>query len=91
VSRPALAVERAARRDLRAIGKPYSESAVAKDYLLLARRLDAGVSAGDAVRLSREMRMQLLTLHELSPPVREDDFVDEVRNQREKHMQALPG
>lgn len=87
--RPVLAVERAARADLRAIPKPYRDSAVAKSYLMLARRLDAGVSARDVVALAREMRMALLTLNELAPPQRADDFVDEIREQREKHMREI--
>ena len=81
-----LAIETAARRDLKALPREYSDSAVGKSYLLLARRLDAGVSTRDAATLAREMRLALLALHELAPPKAEDDFVDELRVAREKRM-----
>lgn len=87
--RPVLAVERAARKDLRALSPEYRDSAVAKGYLLLARYLDAGVSARESAGLLREMRMALLTLHELSPPAGEDSYTDELQARREKWMTGL--
>jgi hypothetical protein len=89
VNRPVLAVERAARKDLRALPPDYRDSAIAKGYLLLARRLDAGVSARESAGLLREMRMTLLTLHELSPPAGEESFTDELQARREKWMVNL--
>jgi hypothetical protein len=83
-------VERAARGDLKALPPEYRNSAIAKGYLLLARRLDAGVSARESAGLLREMRMTLLTLHELAPPAVEDSFTDELQARREKWMTALP-
>ena len=79
-------VETAARRDLRALPKPYRDGAVGKAYLELARILDAGVPARDAAAVAREMRLCLLTLYDLAPPKTETDFVDEVRQRREKRM-----
>lgn len=87
--RPVLAVERAARKDLRAFPPEYRDSAIAKGYLLLARRLDAGVSAGESARLLREMRMTLLTLNELSPPASEESYTDELQARRERWMTNL--
>lgn len=87
--RPVLAVERAARKDLSALPLEYRNSAIAKGYLLLARRLDAGVSARESAGLLREMRMTLLTLHELSPPAAEESFTDELQAKREKWMAGL--
>ena len=84
-----LAVEAAARKDLRAFPSAYRDSAVGKTYLLLARRLDAGLSARDAATLAREMRLTLLALYDLAPPHREDDPMDELRERRERRMQQL--
>lgn len=87
--RAVLAVETAARKDLRALPPDYRNSAIAKGYLLLARRLDAGVSARESAGLLREMRMTLLTLHELSPPAGEESYTDELQARREKWMKGL--
>lgn len=87
--RSVLAVERAARKDLSALPDEYRNSALAKGYLLLARRLDAGVSARESAGLLREMRMTLLTLHELSPPAGEESYTDELQARREKWMNSL--
>lgn len=81
-----LSVEAAARRDLRALPKDLSAGALATAYLVLARRMDAGVSTRDAATLAREMRMALLAMHEMAPPAAEDDFVDELRVKREQRM-----
>lgn len=79
-------VETAARKDLRALPKDLSEGGLGRAYLLLARRMDAGVSTRDAATLAREMRMVLLAMHEMAPPQAEDDFVDELRVKREQRM-----
>lgn len=84
-----LAVEAAARRDLRAFPPEYRNSAIAKGYLLLARRLDAGVSARESAGLLREMRLTLLTLNELAPPAPEASYTDELQAKREKWMNNL--
>lgn len=89
--RVALAIERAARRDLNALPELYRTSAVAKSYLLLARRLDAGVSARDSATLTREMRLCLMALYELAPPQEEGDFVDEIAQRREARMKEATG
>ena len=87
--RPPTPVETAARRDLRALPRPYRDGAVGKAYLELARILDAGVPARDAAAVAREMRLCLLTLYDLAPPKAEADFVDEVRLKREKRMREV--
>src|SRR5260370_10040607 len=82
-------IEKAARGDVRRMPAEFHSCAVAAAYVMLARRLDAGMSPRDAGPVSREMRMTLLTLHEMAPPKREGDYVDEVRVQREKRLAAL--
>lgn len=89
MKRPALNIERAARADLRALPAEYRNSAVAKGYIELARRIDAGVGARDAAAMAREMRLCLLALYELAPPMQEDDKVDELRAKREARMKKL--
>jgi hypothetical protein len=89
VRRPVLAVERAARNDLKQFPDTYRNCAVAKGYLLLARRLDAGISARDSAALLREMRQVLLTLHELSPAESPDSTVDQLADRREKRMKGF--
>jgi hypothetical protein len=86
-----LSVETAAKRDINALPDQYKRSAVAESYLMLSRRLDAGVSARDAASLTRELRLCLLTLYELAPAKSPIDPVDEVRHQREQRMSQLPG
>jgi hypothetical protein len=81
-----ISVEAAARKDLAALPDMYRNSAVAKTYLALARRIDMGVSARDAAALTREIRMCLLTLHEMAPVKTPDDPLDEVRARREVRM-----
>jgi hypothetical protein len=82
-------VERAARRDIRNMPAEFRTCAVAVAYILLARRLDAGMSARDAGSVARELRMALLTLREMAPPQHAGDYVDEVKAAREKRMSSL--
>jgi hypothetical protein len=84
--RASLSAETAARRDLKALPKDISGGGLGIAYLVLARRMDAGVSTRDAATLAREMRMVLLAMHEMAPPAAEDDFVDELRLKREQRM-----
>lgn len=84
-------IEKAARRDVRAMPDEFRSCAVAVAYIMLARRLDAGMSPRDAGTVARELRMALLTLHEMAPPKRENDFVDEVRVKREQRLGAIAG
>jgi hypothetical protein len=89
VMRSPLNVERAARKDLRAFPPVYRDSALGRAYLLLARRLDAGLSASDTVRAVNQMRLCLLTLTTLAPPSAGEDFVDEFTTRREQRMREL--
>jgi hypothetical protein len=89
VRRPVLAVERAARKDLSVLPGEYRNSAIAKGYLLLARRLDAGVSASESAKLVQTMTRTLLVLHDLAPPAAEESFTDELQARREKWMASL--
>lgn len=82
--------ERAARADLRVLPKYLRASAIAISYMALARRLDSGVSAREAVTLARELRMCLLSLYDLAPPQVDEDFVDELSSRREARMKTLP-
>lgn len=88
-ARRPLSVETAARKDLAALPAEYRNSAVAKSYLLLARRLDLGVSARDAAQLTREMRLCLLALYDLAPAKHENDPADELRAKREERMRSI--
>lgn len=81
-------MEKSARKDLAALPPQYRTSAIAQAYLLLARRLDAGVSARDSAQLAREMRLALLALYELAPAKHDIDPVDELRVKREQRMTA---
>lgn len=85
-----LAVERAARRDLKELSA-YGDSAVARTYLLLARQLDFGLPAREAAAAAREMRLIFLALHELSPAGEGGDYTDEVRARREARMTGASG
>jgi len=69
----------------------YRNSAIARSYLMLARRLDAGVSARDAAQLAREMRLCLLALYELAPARSEADPIDELQAKREQRMSDTTG
>jgi hypothetical protein len=88
--KPGLA-EAAARRDLKALPPAYRNSAVAATYLLMARRLDAGLSAREVAMLAREMRLALLALYDLAPPRHEGDPADELRARREARMAEMAG
>jgi hypothetical protein len=83
-------IETAARRDLRALPGDYAKSAIGASYVLMARRMDFGVSARDAATLARELRMALLALYDLAPPARENDPMDDLRARRENRMATLP-
>jgi hypothetical protein len=87
--RPVLAVERAARNDLKQFPDAYRNSALAKGYLMMARRLDAGVSAQHVAMLQREMRQTLLALHEMAPAESVDSTVDQLAARREARMGDL--
>jgi hypothetical protein len=89
-ARRTLSIEAAARKDLAALPAEYRNSALAKSYLLQARRLDAGVSGRDVAMLSREMRLTLLSLYELAPAKHASDPVDELKARREQRMSELP-
>ena len=81
-------VERSAKKDLAALPPEYRSSAIAQGYLLLARRLDQGISARDSAQLAREMRLTLLTLNDLAPAKHDSDPVDELKARRETRMTA---
>jgi hypothetical protein len=80
-----LLVESAARKDLRGLPE-YSDSALARIYLMFARSLDCGIPVRDAAAASREMRLIFLTLRELSPPKAGQDYPDEIAERREQRM-----
>jgi hypothetical protein len=84
--RPVRPAEAAARRELRALPKPYCDGVVAKGILNLAQLLDDGQVPRDAAALAREIRLGMETLHALAPAKAPDDFVDEVRAKRERNM-----
>lgn len=83
-----LAIERAARRDLRAL-REHQDSALARTYLLLARELDVGgLAARDEAAVARELRLVFMTLHDMSPPKEAGDFTDELKERRENRMKG---
>ena len=90
--RPPTPVETAARRDLRALPKPFCDSAVAKAYLELAKMIDAGAMTPKELPAAvREMRLIYMTLDAMAPHKPADDFVDEVQMKREKRMREAIG
>jgi hypothetical protein len=80
-----LAVERAARRDLRSL-KEYGDSGLAHAYLALARELDSEPPARDAAALVAQMRLTLVALRELGGEEKDDDYTDELSARREARM-----
>jgi hypothetical protein len=80
-------IEAAARDDLAALPAMYRYSALAATYLMLARRLDAGVPTRDMAQLGREMRQCLLALHQLAPAKLPDDPADELGVRRAARME----
>ena len=80
-----LGIERAARRDLRAL-KEYGDSGLAKAYLELARQLDEGVPARDAAAITAQMRLTLVELQRMGGSENEGDYTDELRARREARM-----
>jgi hypothetical protein len=84
--RPVRPAEAAARREIRALPKPYSDGVISKGILALAQLLDDGQTPRDAAALAREIRLSMETLHALAPAKAPDDFVDEVRAKRERNM-----
>ena len=89
--RPPHPAEAAARRELRALPKPYCDGVLAKGILVLARMLDEYPLARDATALQAEIRKSMESLHALSPAKAPDDFVDEVRARRERNMKEAVG
>lgn len=87
--RPPTPVSTAARRDLKALPKPYCDSAVAKAYLELAKLIDFGMTPKDAASIVREMRLCYMTLDAMAPHKPQDDFVDEFSARRTEKMRAL--
>jgi hypothetical protein len=84
--RPIRPAEAAARREIRALPKPYCDGVISKGILALAQLLDDGQTPRDAAALAREIRLGMETLHALAPAKAPDDFVDEVRAKRERNM-----
>lgn len=78
--------EAAAKRDLAALPPLYRDSALGVTYLVLARRVDTGVSTADAIKVASEMRRCLLALHALSPAKRAGDPADELARRRDERM-----
>ena len=85
-SRRPHSVEAAARRDLAALPPLYRNSALAGCYLMLARRMDAGVATRDMGQLAREMRQCLMALYQMAPVKEADDPADELARKREERM-----
>lgn len=82
-------VERAVRRDLRALPPELNKGAIAASVLLLARELDSGeMSARDAGQVAREIRLAIVQMRELAPPGEKGDTVDELRLRRERRLTA---
>ncbi len=81
-------VERAVRRDLRALTSEDRQSGLAQVTLALARRMDAELlSDRDAATLGRELRITLVEL--LKNANRETtDGIDELRARRATRHQA---
>lgn len=81
-------MERKARADLRGLPADLRRGLLAETLLMLARRVDAGVSMRDAVAATREIRLGLEQLRELSPAGGADDVPDELSKKRENRIRA---
>lgn len=86
-SRRPRTIEAAAKQDLAGLPAVYRNSALAATYLMLARRLDAGVPTGMLPQVGREMRQCLLALYQLAPAKPAGDPADEVGAKRVERME----
>lgn len=85
------AVERAVRRELRALTSEARGSGLAQTVLELAKHMDSALlPARDAAMVARELRIALAELRKMSPTVVRSK-VDEVRARREARKRAAGG
>ena len=85
VRRPAT-IEARAKRDLEALPPLYRFSALAGTYLMIARRMDAGVPTREMSSLAREMRQCWMALLQLAPVKEADDPGDELAKKRAERL-----
>lgn len=79
-------VEQALLRDLGTLPKELATGALALSCQVLARRIDAGMSARDAITAAKELRTTLGTLISQAPAREDGDVVDELRARRENRL-----
>ena len=79
-------VERALDRDLSRLPENLREGALAASARLLAKRLDGGLSARDAITASRELRTTMAKLSEAAPIQKTEDVGDDLQARRQKRL-----
>lgn len=79
-------VERALDKDLGRLPENLREGALAAAARLLAKRLDAGLSARDATTAARELRVTLAKLGEAAPIQKSEDVGDELQQRRQERL-----
>lgn len=79
-------VEAALLRDLKTLPAELATGALASTCQVLARRIDAGLSARDAITAAKELRTTLGTLISQAPAREDGDVVDELRARRENRL-----
>jgi hypothetical protein len=82
-------VEAALRKDLGTLPAELREGALAATCQVLARRIDAGMSARDAITAAKELRTTLGTLISQAPAREDGDVIDELRARRENRLSKV--
>ncbi len=73
-------LEEAFLQDLNGLPEPASDTVLAKSALYMARQLDSGdVAPREVTQYTKEIRLNLLQLHELFPPAEDGDDTEERR------------
>lgn len=81
-------VEKALAKDLARLPENLRDGALAASCRLLAKRLDAGLSARDATTAARELRVTMAKLGEAAPIQKTEDVGDELQQRRQERLRA---
>ena len=84
-------VEKALDKDLSRLPENLREGALAAAARLLAKRLDAGLSARDATTAARELRVTMDKLSQAAPIQKTEDVGDELQQRRQERLRAAEG
>ena len=81
-------VEKALDKDLARLPEKLREGALAASARMLAKRLDAGLSARDATTAARELRVTMDKLSQAAPIQKTEDVGDELQQRRQERLRA---